>query len=73
MYAFSEYTDASAITQSLLWLPLPAPVVPIFQGKWHLNKARQGEEGNHQSEHGRGEAQSIQSLCGLVMAEGDWK
>lgn len=39
MYSFSEHTDVSAITQSL-WLPLPASVVPIFQRKWHLNKAR---------------------------------
>lgn len=45
MFSFSEHTDASAITQSLLWLPLPALVVPIFQRQWHLNKARQGGGG----------------------------
>lgn len=53
-YSFSEHTDTSAVTENLLWLPLPAPVVPIFQKKCYLNKAKQGEEGKHQIEHGKG-------------------
>lgn len=59
MYFFCEHTYVSPITQSLLWLPLPTLVVPIFQRKWHLNKVREEEEGHHQNKPGKGGAQTV--------------
>lgn len=49
----------------LLWSPSP-------QRKHHLSRAREGEKGHHQSEHGKGKSRLEGSLCGPVIPEGDW-
>ena len=46
----------------LLWSPSP-------QRKRHLSRAREGEKGHHQSEHGKGKSRPEGSL---VIPEGDW-